>query len=69
MQNKITLIQVKRQEEEITLDFSHALNLLRLQERTKRKEWQIKSNEWIFKDNEITRSKRSNKEPEEQSPG
>jgi len=44
------------------LDFSHALNVLRLQQSQGRADWSIESSKFEFKNNEIVRIKSNKKD-------
>ena len=59
MPSKIKLINNERVTE---LDFSHALNVLRLQQSQGRADWSIESSKFEFKNNEIVRIKSNKKD-------
>ena len=59
MPSKIKLISNGRVTE---LDFSHALNVLRLQQSQGRADWSIESSKFEFKNNEIVRIKSNKKD-------
>ena len=54
-------ITLKKQDSdiEVSLSFIHALNLLRRQVSKKQTGWIIAEDNWIFKDNEISKRKSS----------
>lgn len=57
---KTVELKLKGKEKTVTLEYSHALSVLRLQKSQDRDDWQLVTKDLEFKDNELIR-KRSNK--------
>lgn len=65
MSQPTTINLISKGKAKLTLDFAHALRLLKYEQETGRINWKINEKSYEFKDNEIIRSARVTKESEE----